>query len=412
MTLEKWLNEKQGRHYRYKMEKVRYALDLLGHPEKGLPVVHVAGTNGKGSTIAFLRSLLEGHNLRVGTFVSPHLVTVHDRICINGQPIAADDFQKLLERVFQLEKAVEQIYEPFRYFEVLTLVMLLYFQAQQPDIALIEVGIGGLLDTTNVVEPLMSIITSIGLDHQDLLGNNLAKIAVQKAGIIKENTPIILGPVPDVALQVCKEKARFYHAPLYYEGQDFSLSNGQFHNHNWRIEGLELGLVGGHQEENAALALQAFYLLMNHQDVHIDRAEVLKALKNTQWAGRLERIGITNRMYLDGAHNLPAIERLVDFIQSQQWNKVTILFSALKRKDFRAMLDSICERLPEARLILTSFAYDGGIDEIDVPKGIPYIADYGQFIREWECQSLDGDMLIITGSLYFISEVRKTIGKN
>ncbi|MGT2799563.1 bifunctional folylpolyglutamate synthase/dihydrofolate synthase [Streptococcus marmotae] len=412
MTLEKWLNEKQGRNYRYKMEKVRYALDLLGHPEQGLPVVHVAGTNGKGSTIAFLRSLLEGHNLRVGTFVSPHLVTVHDRICINGQPIAKADFQKLLERVFQLEKKVEQVYEPFRYFEVLTLVMLLYFQAQRLDIALVEVGIGGLLDTTNVVEPLISIITSIGLDHQDLLGNSLTEIAEQKAGIIKEKAPIILGPMPDVALQICKKTASAHHAPLYYEGRDFVLMNGQFRSDTWQIEGIELGLIGQHQEENAALALQAFYLLMNHQDIHIDQEEVLKTLKNTQWAGRLERIGGTNRMYLDGAHNLPAIERLVDFVQSQQWNRVTILFSALKRKDFREMLDSICERLPEARLILTSFAYDGGIDELDAPKGIPYIADYVQFIQEWERQSLEGELLFITGSLYFIAEVRKAIEKN
>ncbi|MBF0778261.1 bifunctional folylpolyglutamate synthase/dihydrofolate synthase [Streptococcus cuniculi] len=405
--LEKWLQTKQGQVYRYKMEKVQYALELLGHPEKGLPVVHVAGTNGKGSTIAFLNSLLIAQGFRVGTFVSPHMVTIYDRICINGRPIPEALFQKLAEQIFALEQEVEQVYEPFRYFEVITLIMLLYFKDQGLDFALVEVGIGGLLDTTNVVEPLATLITSIGLDHQDLLGHRLEAIAEQKAGIIKPDVPVLIGPLPSSAVEICRRQARLQEAPIYCEGLDFSLQNGLFTNATQRLERLRLGLVGQHQEENAALALQAFFLLLEQRNVSIDMEIVRQALATTTWVGRLEKVGQQGQIYLDGAHNLPAIERLVAFIQSLSVERVTILFSALKRKDFREMLEYLEKNVPQARLVLTSFAYDGGIDEMDCPEGLHYEADYTQFIKEWEENASSDQALFITGSLYFISEVRR-----
>lgn len=405
--LDRWLQDKQGQVYRYKMEKIQYALDLLGHPEKGLPVVHVAGTNGKGSTIAFLKNLLELHGFRVGTFVSPHLVTVHDRICINGQPIPEATFQKWMERIFALEQKVEQVYEPFRYFEVVTLVMLLYFKEQALDFALIEVGIGGLLDTTNVVDPLVTLITSIGLDHQDLLGSRLEDIAEQKAGIIKPGVPVVVGPVDSIALAVCRKKARALQAPFYCEGVDFSLKDGLFTNRTNRLGNLKLGLAGRHQENNASLALQVLCLLMEERRCPIEEKIVQRALETTTWAGRLEKVGKGGRIYLDGAHNLPAIECLVDFIQSFSEQRVTILFSALKRKDFKKMLECIEKRVPHAELVLTSFAYDGGLREHDCPDHLLYVADYAQFIKEWEMEAKCDERLFITGSLYFISEVRK-----
>ncbi|MTB63480.1 bifunctional folylpolyglutamate synthase/dihydrofolate synthase [Streptococcus sp. zg-86] len=407
VELDQWLESKQGKIYRYKMEKIQYALDLLGHPERELPVVHVAGTNGKGSTIAFLNSLLVAQGFRVGTFVSPHMITVHDRICINGQPIPDTIFQALLEKLFILEQEVEKVYEPFRYFEVLTLVMLLYFKEEDLDFALVEVGIGGLLDTTNVVEPLITIITSVGLDHQDLLGDSLVEIAEQKAGIIKENAPIIVGPVESIVADICQEKARNQQAPIYFQGQDFLLERGIFRSQTQEFCDLKLGLIGQHQEENASLAIQAFSLLMAEQNRLIENQTVQVALEKTQWAGRLERVGQQGRIYLDGAHNLPAIERLVDFIQSEPTVQSTILFSALKRKDFGEMLDYIEKVAPQVRVIVTSFAYDGGIEEIDCPEGLLYEADYERFIKEWESNAASDERLFITGSLYFISEIRK-----
>lgn len=405
--LENWLNTKQGQVFHYKMEKIEYALELLGNPQFAVPVIHVAGTNGKGSTIAFLRQLFQAHGLRVGSFVSPHMVSVHDRICIDSQPISDHDFQHYLQKVYDLEQEVATRYEPFRYFEVMVLIMFLYFEAQQPDVALVEVGIGGLLDTTNVVAPALSVITSIGMDHQDLLGSTLGEIAEQKAGIIKESVPVVLGPLCPETTAICRHIALDKQAPVYQFGQEFTYKAGQFSNADIDLSELVLGLAGHHQEENAAVALQTFLLYMASSQQAISPQLIQQALAQTSWPGRLELVAQEPKIYLDGAHNVPAIERLLEFIQVQD-EPVTILFSALRRKDFQEMLELLEEKLPHTSLVLTSFAYDGALSEKN-RQGRDYVEDYQQFIEDW--QSSEQGILIVTGSLYFISEVRRIFKK-
>ncbi|MBY4962700.1 bifunctional folylpolyglutamate synthase/dihydrofolate synthase [Streptococcus suis] len=405
--LENWLNTKQGQVFHYKMEKIEYALELLGNPQFAVPVIHVAGTNGKGSTIAFLRQLFQAHGLRVGSFVSPHMVSVHDRICIDSQPISDHDFQCYLQKVYDLEQEVAARYEPFRYFEVMVLIMFLYFQDQQPDLALVEVGIGGLLDTTNVVAPALSLITSIGMDHQDLLGSTLREIAEQKAGIIKESVPVVLGPLSPETTAICRHIAQDKQASVYQFGQEFTYKAGQFSNADLELSELVLGLAGQHQEENAAVALQTFLLYMASSQQAISPQLIQQALAQTSWPGRLELVAQEPKIYLDGAHNVPAIERLVEFIQVQE-EPVTILFSALRRKDFQEMLGLLEEKLPHTALVLTSFAYDGALSE-ENRQGRDYVEDYQQFIEDW--QSSEQGILIVTGSLYFISEVRRIFKK-
>ncbi|AEB80544.1 TPA: bifunctional folylpolyglutamate synthase/dihydrofolate synthase [Streptococcus suis] len=401
--LENWLNTKQGQVFHYKMEKIEYALELLGNPQFAVPVIHVAGTNGKGSTIAFMRQLFQTHGLRVGSFVSPHMVSVHDRICIDSQPISDHDFQHYLQKVYDLEQEVATRYEPFRYFEVMVLIMFLYFEAQQPDVALVEVGIGGLLDTTNVVAPALSVITSIGMDHQDLLGSTLGEIAEQKAGIIKENVPVVLGPLCPETTAICRHIAQDKQASVYQFGQEFTYKAGQFSNADLELSELVLGLAGHHQEENAAVALQTFLLYMTNIQKDIQPQLIQQALAQTSWPGRLELVAQEPKIYLDGAHNVPAIERLIEFIQVQE-EPVTILFSALRRKDFQEMLELLDEKLPHTALVLTSFAYDGALSE-ENRQGRDYVENYRQFIEAW--QSSKQGILIVTGSLYFISEVRR-----
>lgn len=401
--LENWLNAKQGQVFHYKMEKIEYALELLGNPQFTVPVIHVAGTNGKGSTIAFLRQLFQAHGMRVGSFVSPHMVSVHDRICIDSQPISYHDFQHYLQKVYDLEQEVATRYEPFRYFEVMVLIMFLYFKDQQPDLALVEVGIGGLLDTTNVVAPALSVITSIGMDHQDLLGSTLREIAEQKAGIIKENVPVVLGPLSPETTVICRHIAQDKQAPVYQFGQEFTYKAGHFSNTDLELSELVLGLAGQHQEENAAVALQTFLLYMTSIQKDIQPQLIQQALAQTSWAGRLELVVQEPKIYLDGAHNVPAIERLVGFIQEQD-EPVTILFSALRRKDFQEMLGLLEEKLPHTPLVLTSFAYDGALSEAN-RQGRTYVESYQKFIEDW--QSEGKGILIVTGSLYFISEVRR-----
>ncbi len=405
--LENWLNAKQGQVFHYKMEKIEYALELLGNPQFTVPVIHVAGTNGKGSTIAFLRQLFQAHGMRVGSFVSPHMVSVHDRICIDSLPISDYDFQHNLQKVYDLEQEVAAYYEPFRYFEVMVLIMFLYFKDQQPDLALVEVGIGGLLDTTNVVAPALSLITSIGMDHQDLLGSTLGEIAEQKAGIIKQNVPVILGPLCLETAVICRRIALEKQAPVYQFGQEFTYKAGQFSSADLELSELVLGLAGSHQEENAAVALQTFLLYMTDIQKNIQPQLIKQALAQTNWAGRLELVVQEPKIYLDGAHNVPAIERLVDFIQEQE-EPVTILFSALRRKDFQEMLELLEEKLPHTPLVLTSFAYDGAVSE-ENRQGRDYVENYQQFIEDW--QSAGQGILIVTGSLYFISEVRRIFKK-
>ncbi|HEL1634910.1 bifunctional folylpolyglutamate synthase/dihydrofolate synthase [Streptococcus suis] len=405
--LENWLNTKQGQVFHYKMEKIEYALELLGSPQFTVPVIHVAGTNGKGSTIAFLRQLFQVHGLRVGSFVSPHMVSVHDRICIDSQPMSDHDFQRYLQKVYDLEQEVAARYEPFRYFEVMVLIMFLYFEAQQPDLALVEVGIGGLLDTTNVVAPALSVITSIGMDHQDLLGSTLREIAEQKAGIVKENVPVVLGPLSPETTAICRHIAQDKQASVYQFGQEFTYKAGQFSNADLELSELVLGLAGQHQEENAAVALQTFLLYMASSQQAISPQLIKRALAQTNWAGRLELVVQEPKIYLDGAHNVPAIERLIDFIQEQD-EPVTILFSALRRKDFQEMLGLLEEKLPHTPLVLTSFAYDGALSE-ENRQGRDYVENYQQFIEDW--QSSKQGILIVTGSLYFISEVCRIFKK-
>ncbi|HEM3661208.1 TPA: bifunctional folylpolyglutamate synthase/dihydrofolate synthase [Streptococcus suis] len=405
--LENWLNTKQGQVFHYKMEKIEYALELLGSPQFAVPVIHVAGTNGKGSTIAFMRQLFQVHGLRVGSFVSPHMVSVHDRICIDSQPISDHDFQHYLQKVYDLEQEVATRYEPFRYFEVMVLIMFLYFEAQQPDVALVEVGIGGLLDTTNVVAPALSLITSIGMDHQDLLGSTLGEIAEQKAGIIKENVPVVLGPLSPDTTAICRQIAQDKQVSVHQFGQEFTYKAGQFSNADIDLSELVLGLAGHHQEENAAVALQTFLLYMASSQQAISPQLIQQALAQTSWPGRLELVAQEPKIYLDGAHNVPAIERLIEFIQEQE-EPVTILFSALRRKDFQEMLELLEEKLPHTALVLTSFAYDGALSE-ENRQGRDYVENYQQFIEDW--QSSKQGILIVTGSLYFISEVRRIFKK-
>ena len=406
--VEKWLHSRIGLNFRSGLGRMQRAVDLLGNPEKTYPIIHVTGTNGKGSTIAFMRELFVAHGKKVGTFTSPHIVSIHDRICINGQPIADADFIRLAEQVNEMEKTLLQTYDQLSFFELLTLIALLYFKEQGVDLVLLEVGIGGLLDTTNVVTGEIAVIASIGLDHQETLGDSLEEIAEQKAGIFKAGKKAVIAKLTPEAELVCQSKARELAVELYQAGRDFTLNDGDFSSKLANFSQLEIGLEGAYQQENAALALETFLLFMASRGERVEEEFVRRALKETHWAGRLERI--RPQIYLDGAHNLPALTRLVEFIQGkiQQGYQVRILFGALKRKDYQGMLGYLSKQLPEVELKVTGFDYQGSLDEKDV-AGYDLISSYGGFIREFEEKAKDQDLLFVTGSLYFISEVRASL---
>ncbi|WP_336315003.1 folylpolyglutamate synthase/dihydrofolate synthase family protein [Streptococcus oralis] len=406
--VEEWLHSRIGLNFRSGLGRMQRAVDLLGNPEKTYPIIHVTGTNGKGSTIAFMRELFVAHGKKVGTFTSPHIISIHDRICINGQAIADADFIRLAEQVKEMEKALLETHDNLSFFELLTLIALLYFKEQDVDLVLLEVGIGGLLDTTNVVTGEIAVITSIGLDHQETLGDSLEEIAEQKAGIFKAGKKAVIAKLAPEAELVCHKRARELDVDLYQAGQDFTLNAGDFSSSLASFSQLEIGLEGAYQQENAALALETFLLFMASGGERVEEELVRQAFKETRWAGRLERI--RPHIYLDGAHNLPALIRLVEFIQGkiQQGYQVRILFGALKRKDYQGMLGYLSEQLPEVELKVTGFDYQGSLDEKDV-VGYDLIPSYGDFIREFEDKANNQNLLFVTGSLYFISEVRESL---
>ena len=408
--VEKWLHSRIGLNFRSGLGRMQRAVDLLGNPAQTYPIIHVTGTNGKGSTIAFMRELFVAHGKTVGTFTSPHIVSIHDRICINGEPISDTDFIRLADQVKAMEQRLLETHDQLSFFELLTLIALLYFKEQKVDLVLLEVGIGGLLDTTNVVTGEIAIITSIGLDHQETLGDSLVAIAEQKAGIFKPgNLAVIANLAPDAQL-VCQRTAHDLGVTLYQADKDFSFEKGHFSSSLVDLTQLKLGLEGAYQEENAALAIQAFLLFMNQRDEKVDQEAVRVALQATKWAGRLE--AVTEHIYLDGAHNLPALERFVEFIQEkiQQGYQPQILFGALKRKDYSGMLSYLTEHLPDVDLYVTSFDYQGSLEEQDFGD-YTSIASYRDFIDNFESSAEEKDLLFVTGSLYFISEVRACLMK-
>lgn len=410
--IEEWMNSRIGLNFRSGLERMQQAVKLLGDPREAVPMIHVTGTNGKGSTIAFMRQLFQQHGLKVGTFTSPHIVSMHDRICINGQPISDQDLIRLGQSIQAMESQLLETHDQLSYFEIITLLAFLYFHEQKVDLALIEVGIGGLLDTTNVITGEVAVITSVGLDHQETLGGSLEAIARQKAGIFKAGKPAVIGPLAKEAEKVCIEKAQAIGCPLARYGEDFQLVKGVFQDAQHRFDSLKIGLNGAYQEENAAVALEAFLLFMEQRGLAVDENGVREALQATSWPGRLENF--SQGIYLDGAHNPHAIHRLVEYARTFSDKRVKILFGALKRKDYQGMLEIFASDLPEADLTVTTFAYGEVVQEAD-GLGYPYVADFRDYLQDFYSRQDGQEVLFVTGSLYFISEVRTYLleqGKN
>ena len=410
--IEEWMNSRIGLNFRSGLGRMQQAVKLLGAPHEAVPMIHVTGTNGKGSTIAFMRQLFQQHGLKVGTFTSPHIVSMHDRICINGQPISDQDLIRLGQSIQAMESQLLETHDQLSYFEIITLLAFLYFHEQKVDLALIEVGIGGLLDTTNVITGEVAVITSVGLDHQETLGGSLEAIARQKAGIFKAGKPAVIGPLAKEAEQVCIEKAQAIGCPLARYGEDFQLVKGVFQDAQHRFDSLKIGLNGAYQEENAAVALEAFLLFMEQRGLAVDENGVREALQATSWPGRLENF--SQGIYLDGAHNPHAIHRLVEYARTFSDKRVKILFGALKRKDYQGMLEIFASDLPEADLTVTTFAYGEVVQEAD-GLGYPYVADFRDYLQDFYSRQDGQEVLFVTGSLYFISEVRAYLleqGKN
>ncbi|MDR1567252.1 MAG: bifunctional folylpolyglutamate synthase/dihydrofolate synthase [Streptococcaceae bacterium] len=407
-----WLHGRLKFGSRPGLDRVLYLLNQLDNPQEKIKSVHIAGTNGKGSTLTFLRNSLEMSNLKVGTFTSPFIEVFNERIQINGKFITNEAIDELVAVVKPLVLAMDKIDElsGVTEFEIITAIAFYYFALEAVDIALIEVGLGGLLDSTNVISPLLSVITTIGLDHQDILGNQIEAIARQKAGIIKANTPVVLGNIPDTALKVIDEIAEDKGSSTVKLFHDFDfeqLAARKISYHGLSNTGeFELGLAGNYQSENAAVALACFEVLQPLLDLSFELAVLKQAIKQAFWPARMEKI---NGFILDGAHNLHAINRLVEEFRTEK-RPVHILFSALATKDYQEML-ALLKEIPQVDLSVTTFDYPSALD-LNQLKAIPDVKVYSDW-REYLAQQKAADEIyLITGSLYFLAQVRQSLLKN
>lgn len=338
--------------------------------------VHIAGTNGKGSTVQYVKEILMGHGYQVGTFTSPYMVEHNDRICINGEPISDEDLLMYSNQVVPIIKQ-----EKLSMFEIDVLIMLLYFNDAKLDFCIIETGIGGKEDKTNVITSKISAITNIGLDHQEMLGNTLHDIASHKAGIIKEDSLFITSETDIEILKmfsnVCKDKNTIMEVITKEEGKQF-----HYHNNIYTINQL-----ASYQIYNAKLAV----VIASHCiTLQLDMTQ--KALNQFTYPGRFEKIG---NVYLDGAHNIEGIRALHTSIKQLKLDNVCIIFSTLSDKDSKPMLDI----LADYPVKLASF----NDDRMRIKA-----KDYKEV---WKEVSTKYDTIIFTGSLHFVSRVRKDILK-
>ena len=411
--IQEWLKKSESiprKHGLYRMEAI---LEALGNPERELKSIHIAGTNGKGSTAAMVTAFAKAHGLRVGTFTSPHMDSIRERIQLDGVPLEEEPFWQAASVVREVERRLLEEWGAFNYFEILTAMMFVVFQQEAVDLAIIEVGIGGLLDNTNVGHPLVSVITTIGLDHQDLLGSTLEEITAQKAGIIKAGQQVVVGPVTRECMNVIREIASEKGATLEAFDEDFFLIEESYQDSSLMIPLKQLALQGAFQKENATVAIRAFRAWMESTGRSAHAEFIKAALPVVSWPGRMEVLQETPLVIIDGAHNLPAIERLVQNMTAHVGKKQTLLFSALTRKDSQQMLLRLQEALPDVNIILTSFHPSRGMSiarsdveaYLDSPQ-VSYEESFEDVIDRFASSTDDKSELWVTGSLYFIAEVR------
>ncbi|VKY56268.1 dihydrofolate synthetase [Streptococcus pneumoniae] len=417
-----WIANYRTDQPHFGLERMVELLALRGNPHLKLKVIHIGGTNGKGSTIAFLKKMLEKLGLRVGVFSSPYLIHYTDQISINGESIPEArletlmaDYQSLLEgeSAANLQGTTE--------FEIITAIAYDYFAAEQVDVAIMEVGMGGLLDSTNICQPILTGITTIGLDHVALLGDTLEAIAEQKAGIIKQGTPLVTGRIAPEALAVIDRIAEGKDAPRLAYGTDYqvrhqeSVVTGEVFDYTSAVRQgrFQTSLLGLHQIENAGMAIALLDTFCLEDGRELASTDLLaQTLEETSWPGRLEVVSRNPLMILDGAHNPHAIKALVATLQERFADyRKEVLFTCIKTKALEDMLD-LLGAMPDTELTLTHFddsrATDESVlEEAAKSRNLSY-RDWQDFLEQklTDKKEEKQTVRIVTGSLYFLSQVR------
>lgn len=416
-----YINDKDKFGSRLGLDSIGKLLSLLGNPQKGLNYIHIGGTNGKGSTASYLAHVLKAGGYKVGLFTSPYIERFNERIQINGEDIPNETLGRLTSTI--RKKADIMVKEGYNHpttFEIITAIGFMYFKEERTDYAILEVGLGGRFDSTNIIDkPLVSVITTIDFDHIDILGDTLGKIAYQKAGIIKDNSIVISYPQEEESLEVLKKVSReknseFYLCPM----ENISIKSASnresvfdFQYKDTKIEDIKIKMLGEYQVYNAALALTTLLIMKERELLSIEKEDIYRGLSDTKWPGRLEIIGEDPIFLIDGAHNVQGIAQLKKALKLFKYNRLILGMAMLKDKDTSHMVELL---VPIADIVVaTEVKMDRKLDaEILGEKASKYNKEIyvKKDIKEAIKKALElankDDMIVFGGSLYLIGEVK------
>ena len=410
----------------YGLERTHKLLEYLGNPEKDLKLIHIAGTNGKGSTTSMITEILIGAGYKVGMYTSPFIEEFEERIQINGENIPKEKLAQLITKIkYAVDKVIEEGYNHPTEFEIITVLMFLYFATEEVDFAVVEVGLGGRLDSTNVITPILSVITSISFDHTNLLGNTLEEIATEKAGIIKSGIPTVIYPQEEVAEIVISSKCQELDSKLYkINKEDAKLINiikedKIYQQVKVKLDDeydVKLPLLGEHQILNLAVALKALEVIKDKAP-KLNRESIVKSLATVRWNGRLEIMSNSPYVVIDGAHNIQGITQLDKNIKKYfEYKDMYLILGILADKDVEDMVKVITPKAKKVFTVTPNSMRAETAEELmnEVKKYNESCEAYNDYKNAFEdalklCKK--DDLLLISGSLYMIGEMRGIIKK-
>lgn len=396
------------------LEHMQALCKAYGNPEQGLNYIHVAGTNGKGSVVSYLREIFYNANISVGTFTSPYIECFNERITYNKKFIPDDLIIKYSNEIIsKYDYLNENNIELPSFFSFITLMCFMYFRDVKPDVVILEVGIGGLLDSTNVITPLLSIISNVSYDHMSMLGDTLPEIAKNKLGIVKQNVPLVTINNPiinDLIIKTCKDLNSELILVNKDDVKNVQLKIGSSMFDYKKYTNIKLKMSGLHQTENASIVIESCNLLKKYYPLSNDN--IYQGLNNTFWPGRLEVVRENPYIILDGAHNIDGIERLHDFIKTikKDFDNIVLTMAISSNKETFKMIREIEKDVN--KIIFTSFSYKRSED-------YNVLFDYSNHPNKEKCENINDlvnrsidnknekTIWIFSGSLYFVSELRK-----
>ena len=409
---QKWIESVQKFGEKYDLSRMHGACKMLNHPENTFKSVHIGGTNGKGSTLSFLKHILLESGYNVGTYTSPYIVHFNERISLNDKPISDEDLLRYINEIYDVQKEYRERYnDQITFFELVTLISFLYFRDQDVDVVLYEVGLGGTLDATNVISPVLSIITSVGYDHMHVLGNTLKSIAKNKLGIVKDGVPLVSGVEEKTLQKLFRSYTNKKTSPLHLTA-DNPVKNVQIGlptHFDFEGETYTINMVGFHQIANAHTALLARNALHMRDDFDLPIPACKRGLKKAHMPGRFERF---NNVVLDGAHNISSIEASLKTLKAYYPDKkIRILFTVMADKAYVPILKRL-ERFAD-ELVFTEIPYHRSekadrLYEQSRHRRKRFFKDFKEAYRTARPKDED-TLLFITGSLYFISAIRSYV---